>query len=236
MLFEPPSDETLTVSFDIFLGLSNNVKNDYNMSVLDGIEYTFQEFLSLDVIDDVNSVTECHQGFQAISLNDKELKQFSSCSQPMTLHELSTPLSIPIAEFIFSPVLCIAGYEHFLIEKEYMACIPCFPGTFCPVPSGKISLPFDCPLGTYNALYGQHECLKCPFGYPTNGVRSTSFNACNGAEMTFSLEQNVTLHPLVEYSSRVEAENEFKRKLFQLLTNSDNFETLGVIHILKWET
>ena len=232
LLPESPSDETLTVSFDILLGLSDHLKNDYNMSVLDGIEYSFQEFLSLDVVE---ASGECVQGFHALSLNEKELLQFSACAQQWPSE---IPLTISIAEFIFNAeaLRCAAGYEHFLVEKEYMTCIPCFPGTFCPVPSGRISSPFDCPLGTYTPLYAQHECLPCPFGYPTNSLRSASFDACRGAEMTFSLEQNVTLYPRLEYHSKVDAENDFKKKLFDLLTNTDIFDTVGVIHILKWET
>jgi hypothetical protein len=184
-------EQHLDISILIHLGL-NQGTSAYNLTTLatsimsfaNEVHVSFQEYFSLDVVyaaldqGNNNATSTCPQGYELVSHQDTIL-EYTLCPFPLSyshlleehpaLGLLEPSLDVTFADYLQGGATCkkTHGYQHMLLDQEYLVCVPCFPGFFCPIVDDVLLAPEACPPGTYNSWYGQtteSSCLPCPLG------------------------------------------------------------------------
>lgn len=158
------------------------------------VHISFQEYFSLDIVSesqmepDIMSPNTCPQGFETIIVGeDRVLIELSVCPFRQTyamlllrhpfLGKAQALSGIPLANYLdalsfisHSHLPCglsdaHRGFQHILLDQEFISCVPCFPGAFCPRAQSLFLTPQLCPIGTYNGWYGKQttkSCRACP--------------------------------------------------------------------------
>jgi hypothetical protein len=188
---EEEEEQDLDISILIHLGL-NQGTSSYNLTALAASimsfasegHASFQEYISLDVLyaalDEANhnNDDDCPQGYELVLYQDT-IFEFSVCPFRLSYSHLSSKhpalglleqsLRVTFADFLQGGAVCgmTHGNQHILLDQEFLVCMPCFPGSFCPIVDAVLPAPEACPSGTYNSWYGkstESSCISCPHG------------------------------------------------------------------------
>jgi hypothetical protein len=94
---------------------------------------------------------------------------------------------------------CPAGqYLETLTNTKPAPCLPCPPGTYTNVPSGKRCTP--CPLGQLAAGYGNKACKTCPASTPLTPKKgAASCQPCSGSAVRAGVNK---CHPCPKHSDK----------------------------------
>lgn len=270
----------IDVEVSIHLGL-NDRRREVQVSQLNDDTLTrltmVHEYVSLDV-DPVLPGGGCLQGFQ--TLWDKTqlieltvcpnrlgyieafeaMKSNSSLGSMLTSkYEGYSPFATYILQDTSNMPLVGGGYQHILIDQEYLLAIPCAPGMFCSHDGGGLFLmPHVCPLGTYNSMVGQKresDCIPCPLGFTTETSGSWSLDQCHGDSISESSNSTntTTVESYTYFSSvlmgpqistneinisvvdAVESQYTLKQEITQWLSEASDDTNPAMIYILKWD-
>jgi hypothetical protein len=250
-------EDLLEVSVLIHMGLDSPLSSSILIEE-ENLQHIseFHEYFSLQVLSDGEPWEQCPQGFNT-SWQDSALIEFVVCPYRWGYEEILTsskappepinflPPLVPFHHYIFQQATLTAqGYYFIMINQESLIAVPCLPGNFCP-DTFALSSPHQCPLGTYNAMYGQSQCIICPLNYFTLRLGSSSFQDClRYDDQTSSVESFMIFSAIFGTPTGavvpLEYQNMFKNELVQWLSTTlqNNFtvnsDTQLVIHILNW--
>lgn len=257
----PPSEDQslLDISVMIHLGLNHVRETDLALDAYDDyfVDLSFQEYFSLEYAFADDDTSECPQGFQAVMHPElpRVVLQFDVCPLRQTYKDIQAMhphflVFAPVNAIPFSLFFSVenynteserGGYQHFLLDQEYLAMLPCFPGSYCKGGGGMFSLPTACPVGTYGIMYGQTDCSTCPFD--GTGTEQCPLNS-SIEKVLISSEMHLFPHtaPPQSYSEIFAEQRWLKDTILQWimtsLQNSDEKTANNSLemHILSWET